>query len=194
MSYHIYTTRAIVLSSKTRREADKVYSILARDLGLIRAVAGGVRKEQSKLRSSLEPFSVSQISFVRGKDYWRITNVEPQLILTNIYRDDRSRLTSIARTFSLVEKLVVGESVHPELFDKIEEIINFSIKNNTEEEETEILFAANILSKLGYISNDSLLESIVTAELRTEVISIIKQNKRKVIGVVNKRIKESGLI
>ena len=67
MSYHIYTTPGIVLRHRPLREADRVYIILTRDLGLIRASAIGVRKETSKLRGALEPLSLSMTSWVTMK-------------------------------------------------------------------------------------------------------------------------------
>lgn len=69
MSYHIYTTRGIILSAKPFQEADRVYKILTRDFGLIYATATGVRRAESKLRGSLEPLRISSVSLVRGKEF-----------------------------------------------------------------------------------------------------------------------------
>ena len=113
MSYHIYTTPGIVLRHWPLREADRVYAILTRDLGLIRASAGGIRKEASKLRGSLEPLSMTSVSLVRGKEYWRIISAIHD---SNIHSD-------FAAPLLLLEKLVTGESAHPELFDSVRDSI-----------------------------------------------------------------------
>jgi len=96
VSYHIYTTRGIVLSERPVREADRIYTIITRDLGLVQATALGVRKEASKLRGALEPFVLSKISLVRGKEHWRITSAE---CIRSI-----SPSPTVARPLALLEK------------------------------------------------------------------------------------------
>lgn len=138
MSYHIYTTKGLVLSARPVREADRIYSILTRDLGLVRASATGVRKEQSKLRGALEPFVISQISLVRGKEYWRITSAETLRLIP--------AEAGLGRPLALLERLVQGEAVHPELFDTIEA--------HLEADETTLV--AHMLHHLGYLKKENL--------------------------------------
>lgn len=144
MSYHIYTTKGIVLNSRPWRESDRIYSILTRELGLIKATAIGVRKEASKLRGALEPFILSTISLVRGREYWRATSAES---LRNI-----SSSPAIARPLDLIEKLVQGEMPHTELFDAVEEAI-FQLED---EERFEIGLVSKILFHLGYLKEADL--------------------------------------
>lgn len=143
MSYHIYTTQGITLSYRPSREADRIYSILTRDLGLIRATALGVRKEASKLRGSLEPITLAQISLVRGKEYWRVTSVE-----SSVRVEPRAE---ILRPLALLERLVQGEAVQPELHETVERFLLAK-----PEEDLESLFVANILWQLGYIKESDL--------------------------------------
>ena len=145
MSYHIYTSRGIVLSERPMREADRIYTVMTRDLGLVRALATGVRKEQSKLRGSIEPFSLSALSFVKGKEYWRMTSAE---LIKRI-----SPTPNIARPLALLEKLIQGESSNPELFDDIE-------KNTLSPGPHDEMFEANMVSKilfhLGYLKKSDM--------------------------------------
>jgi len=148
VSYHIYTTRGIVLSERPMREADRIYTIMTRDLGLVRAMAIGVRKEASKLRGNIEPFSLSSVSFVKGKDYWRLTSAE---FIQNI-----SSAPSFARPLALLEKLVQGEASHPELFDAVEEAILFYPEHGRgasepRDEMFEVRIVSKILFHLGYL-------------------------------------------
>jgi len=140
VSYHIYTTRGIVLSERPMREADRIYTIMTRDLGLVRAMAIGVRKEASKLRGNIEPFSLSSVSFVKGKDYWRLTSAE---FIQNI-----SSAPSFARPLALLEKLVQGEASHPELFDAVEEAV---LSSELHDEMFEVRIVSKILFHLGYL-------------------------------------------
>lgn len=145
MSYHIYTTKGIVLSEKPVREADRIYTVMTRDLGLIRATAMGVRKESSKLRGNIEPFSLAMVSFVKGREYWRLTSAELIKVV--------SPSPFIARPLALLEKLIQGESANQELFDMVEEAISsFEPPDDT--------FEANIVSQilyhLGYLKKSDL--------------------------------------
>ena len=145
MSYHIYTTTGLVLSERPLREADRVYSILTRDLGLVRATATGVRKSTSKLRGSLEPVTLADISLVRGKEYWRITSAQT--------RRRVALKVALLRPLALLEKLVQGESAHPELFDAVEEFLTHP---EPEGELFEPRFVATMLYHLGYLKEEDL--------------------------------------
>ena len=60
-------TRAIVLSRTNYGEADRILTVLTPDQGKLRLMARGVRKNKSKLAGGIELFSVSDITFIRGK-------------------------------------------------------------------------------------------------------------------------------
>lgn len=165
MSYHIYTTKALILSHTPRREADRIYSLLTRDLGLIRASAGGVRKISSKLRGSLEPLAFASVSLVRGKEFWRITSVE---FIQRVEPEEAK-----ARPLALLEQLVQGETAHPELFDKIERLLTTEEDISTS---PEVNLVAHILFHLGYLKEEDL-----------------KLEEKKLIRAINSGLKESGL-
>lgn len=164
MSYHIYTTEGIVLRQSPFREADRIYSIFTEELGLISATANGVRKEGSKLRGSLEPFSLSKISLVKGREYWRITSA--------IY--ERSIPKGFTKPLSLLEKLVRGEERNPELFQTIVD----SLKQYKEDDEMfESHLVSRILYHLGY--------------MRKEDLNLDKKN---LIQAINRGIEASHLV
>lgn len=145
MSYHIYTTKGIILSEKPMREADRIYTIMTRDLGLVRAVAIGVRKESSKLRGNIEPFSLASVSFVKGKNYWRLTSAE--------FVRGVPSVPAIARPLILLEKFVQGETPHRELFDAVEEAI---FSSESRDEMFEINIVSKILFHLGYLKESNM--------------------------------------
>jgi len=144
MAYHIYTTKGIVLSSRPSREADKMYSILTEDLGLVHARAGGVRLEKSKLRGFLEPYALVNVSLVRGKAEWRLTSAE--LVETFPLS------LHIARPLALIERLIVGEEVHPEIF----QIARDFLGNPKLDTDAETRFVAHVLFELGYMREEDL--------------------------------------
>ena len=134
-----------MLSERPVREADRIYTIMTRNLGLVQATALGVRKEASKLRGALEPFVLSKISLVRGKEHWRVTSAECIHSL--------SPTPTVARPLVLLEKFVRGEASHPELFDAVEDALLYA---KPHDEMFEIRLVSQILFHLGYLKEDDL--------------------------------------
>lgn len=61
------TTTAIVLARTNYGEADRILTLITPDYGKLRLMAKGVRKIKSKLAGGIELFSVSNITFIRGR-------------------------------------------------------------------------------------------------------------------------------
>lgn len=60
-------TRGIVLKRTDYGEADRIVTVLTPDHGKLRLMARGVRKPKAKLAGGIELFSVSDLSFIRGR-------------------------------------------------------------------------------------------------------------------------------
>ncbi len=60
-------TEGIILSRTNFGEADRILTILTPTHGRIRAMAKGVRKIKSKLAGGIELFSISNITYIKGK-------------------------------------------------------------------------------------------------------------------------------
>jgi DNA repair protein RecO (recombination protein O) len=60
-------TQAIVLSRTDYGEADRILTLLTPDQGKLSLLAKGVRRIKSKLAGGIELFSVSTITFIRGR-------------------------------------------------------------------------------------------------------------------------------
>lgn len=61
------TTRAIILGRTDYGEADRILTLLTPDHGKLSLMAKGVRRIKSKLAGGIELFSVSDITFIRGR-------------------------------------------------------------------------------------------------------------------------------
>ena len=80
----MYHTPALILKKDEWGEADLLITALARDFGKIRLRAQGARKHGAKLQGHIEPGSISELSFVMGRNGYRLTTarlVEPFLEL-----------------------------------------------------------------------------------------------------------------
>lgn len=60
-------TKAITLARTNYGEADRIITVLTPDYGKLRLIAKGVRRVKSKLAGGIELFSVSDITFIKGK-------------------------------------------------------------------------------------------------------------------------------
>lgn len=60
-------TQGIILARTDYGEADRILTLLTPDHGKLRLLAKGVRRIKSKLAGGIELFSVSHITFIRGR-------------------------------------------------------------------------------------------------------------------------------
>lgn len=60
-------TQGIILSRTDYGEADRILTLLTPDHGKLRLLAKGVRRVKSKLAGGIELFSVSDITFIKGR-------------------------------------------------------------------------------------------------------------------------------
>jgi len=59
--------RAIVLNRTDYGEADRILTLLTPEFGKVNVLAKGVRRVKSKLAGGIELFSVSQVTFIKGR-------------------------------------------------------------------------------------------------------------------------------
>ncbi len=153
MSYQICHTEGIVIGITNRGEANRVITILTRNLGLVRASAQSIRKNESKLRFSTQQLSHCYCDFVLGKEYWRIIGVESihtgnDLVLhTELWN-------AWNRCALLLKRLLPVDEAHPELYDAIHDAYMFSIQHvdTLDAVSFEHFLVLRILTHLGYWS------------------------------------------
>lgn len=212
----IRTTPGFIIDARPYGEAGKMLSIFTRDLGLVVAVAQGIRLEKSKLRYHARELSFGNFSLVRGKEVWRLTSVaepggrqgeikgEIAQLAERAERasESRSGQELIARIAMLLRRLLHGEEAHPELFDVVAKCAEFLADNGTaggdlnaeRSKSLESLIVLRILHALGYVGADSgmtssLGDNQITVGLLDDIVS-----KRAFINQhINKALHESHL-
>ena len=68
-----YNAPVIIIKSIDFSEADKLVTVFSEQYGKLRAIARGIKKPKSSLRSCVQPFCYSQLHFYRGRDLELIT-------------------------------------------------------------------------------------------------------------------------
>ena len=196
MAHHIYTTDAFVIESTLSGEADRFFTLFTRELGLIRASAKGVRLQKSKLRYSLQDFSRTRVSFVRGKEIWRITSARIEDNLYKRYEDDKPVVYVIAHLLGLIKRLVVGEQKDEALFDILAQAFTFLESRSVWAEELklfEIIVVLQILDNLGYLRQRQEFQQFIKNNWSEEVLMAMAEHKNIALKEINSSLKETQL-
>lgn len=184
--HHIYTTPAFIISSTPHGEAGKFLLIFTEDFGMIGALAQGIRLNQSKLRYHIQDFDYTNISIVRGKEVWRLTGAH------EIENKIKPNVLHI-RILKLLKRLLHGEEKNEKLFEIIKLLYKADIKEK-DYDSVECLMVLRILNTLGYIRNTDKLNIFLENNLiDDDMIKYMKENKVKVVKVINSALKESQL-
>ncbi len=193
--HHIYHTHGFILGSRNIGEANKLFVIYTREMGLIRATAQGVRLNKSKLRFALQDFSYAHIDLVRGRDIWRVTSATTVTSFPYARSDEQSLLL-IARISKLIERVCDGEEANEKIFDDftqalylIDDIYITSIRR----EALELYLVLRIMNLLGYIGESELLSGYLSTPFDQIEIEVLLKERQSIIAHINKALNESQL-
>lgn len=197
MSHHIYHTKGFVLGSAVSGESNRLFRILTKELGFVRASAQGIRFLKSKLRYSLHDFSYCDLSLVRGKEMWRVTGAVKTENIFEVLRNEPQTFAVFSRVFALLERLLSGEEKNEQLFAYLEEAVLFSLSGKLSKEMVrnfEYVLVLRILSCLGYLGSSADFEIFTespywSGEMLLKVNSVFP----KVLGEINRSLRESQL-
>ncbi|MFA6227321.1 MAG: recombination protein O N-terminal domain-containing protein [Candidatus Paceibacterota bacterium] len=193
--HHIYTTEAIIVRSIPMGEANRLYFLLTRDLGFIKATAQGVRLAKSKLKGHLQVFSLTKVSVVKGKDLWRITNAEA--IVQNGVIKNKGKLTVLFNASALLLRLVHGEEKNERLFECVESayiLCRDADLSPDELKSVETLTVLRIMHFLGYIKKAEGLTSFAEGtNLTPEILSDFSSKNKIAVSEINRALKETHL-
>ena len=155
MSYHTYTTEALVCGSFLHNTADKVFLLFTREMGMLYATAKSVREERSKQRFALQDFSLIRVSLIKGKQGWKVGSVEAK---TNYFTQADNRLArgSVVTIFKTLRRFIHGEESLPTLFDFC--LLALEEMNKVKDERLfwDLIVQLKILSELGYVDEGSI--------------------------------------
>lgn len=194
MSHHIYTTKGFILGSNPYGESGKFINIFTHDLGLISATASGIRVSKSKLRYHLQDYDFSNISFVKGKEMWRITGAR-SIDQDTIY-SKQAKVVYI-KILNLLKRFLHGEEKNENLFYIVESLFKYLCLQEIKDEEIidiESLAVLRILNNLGYIrSNDKIEGLLNNINIDSDIIKAVNNNRKEIIQEINKALKVSQM-
>ena len=115
-----YKATGIILKSMPLGEADKLLTILTRELGLVRVVAPGARKQNSKMGGRSGLFIVNELLLAKGRSLDKITQAET----LESYPGLSKNLGKLAASQYLAEVVLchaLSEQPQEELYDLLNE-------------------------------------------------------------------------
>ena len=193
--HHIYHTHGFILSSRNVGEANKIFIVYTREMGLVRAMCQGIRLSKSKLRFALQDYSYVNIDFVKGKDIWRITSAN-HISSFPFARLNKLSVLFIARICKLLERLCDGEQANENVFDDYIEtlcLLDDICITDSSREALELYLVLRVMNSLGYIGDSDILSKYLSPSFGFEKVPDILEDRKSIIIHINKALNESHL-
>jgi DNA repair protein RecO (recombination protein O) len=194
--YRKYHTEGFVLEGFNLGEANKLFLIFTKNLGMIRASGRSVRNLESKLRYGLVNYDLSLLTVIKSKKGWKVTGAAS---LSNAYfslADSRQKF--FLKVFILLKKLIPEEEPNPSLFDILIRSYYFLMNNKLSEEQLqslEYLTVLRILKNLGYLNYPEDWQSMVdVSTLDLSIINGFTSLRREALSRINQSLKTSQLM
>ena len=111
-------TEAVVIKRTNYADADRFVTFFSSTLGKISARARGVRKMNSRKRSSLEPMNHVKIHLIKSNYGYLIT----ESVLVESFSDTKTtlpRLTQAMQLLEIVDNLTAEEEDHPGIYREL---------------------------------------------------------------------------
>ena len=141
---------AIILRSRRWGEADRIVTLYAKNLGKIRGVARGARRQKSRFGAALEPFTLCHVNLFEkaGDSLFRISQVDSIQSFQSL-REDLELMVPAARMVNVVAAVTPDGDPDPLLFDTLEQGLA-SLNRNADPACTALLFQVRLLGLTGF--------------------------------------------
>lgn len=146
----MHSTQGVVLKKISVGEADAMIVFYTPDIGKLRALARGVKKEEAKLKGHVEPMSLSSIQFVIGTYGERLTYALMMQSWPSIRRDYEKYIAA-CYFLELVDRHCLVGQKDIAIWELI--IANLALLERTKHidiAEVVVTFECEFLSCLGY--------------------------------------------
>lgn len=142
-----FNDQAIVLRKQNIAEADRLYTLLTKAHGKIKAVAKGSRKIQSKLAGHLEPFSLVDLMIANGRYWAKLANSK----LVKTYQPEDLTVFGLFNLWTeVIDSLVKEETSELEIFQLSLDFYSQLSKNSNNRSLVLNYYLLRLLSQLGY--------------------------------------------
>jgi len=143
-------TPAITLKSRKWGDADRIVTCYTQEIGKIRGVARGARRQKSRLGAALEPLTICQLNLFEksGDSLYRISQVD--LVEPFVrFREDLTLMAAAARMANVVAAVTPEGDPDLQLFDTLEQGL-YSLAESADPALTALLFQIRLLGLTGF--------------------------------------------
>jgi recombinational DNA repair protein (RecF pathway) len=196
--HHKYTTEALVLELRPRREHDALLILFTHDLGVIYAVAAGLRKGVAKMRSLAQAYSHIRASVVQGKESWRLTNAEEyageDIVRWRLLTKDAQK--TYVRLAQFFIRYMPKEEKHTDLFERLNEALSILADPQTTQEEMvliECLVVMQSLHAFGSLALRDGWQRFIDAPIGKELFLIMKDEKASIVKSIEQSLESTHL-
>lgn len=109
-----YRDVAVVLRTYPLGEADRIVVLLTQEHGQLRAVAKGIRRTTSRFGARLEPFNLSDVQLVHGRNLEVISQAVGRKSWADPIAHDYAKFTAAAAVVEAAEKMTEDSGPCPE--------------------------------------------------------------------------------
>lgn len=145
-------TQGIVLGRTDYQESNRIINFLTADQGKLALMARGVRKPKSKLAAGIELFSVSSISFVKGRgDIGTLISARAEETYGNVVKD----INRVQCGYGMIKLLNHSTEDHAEddYFSALHQALSALDNQSIDTDFIEAWFSAQLLRISGHAPN-----------------------------------------
>ncbi len=192
MAHAVYQTKAYILQTITRKEANEILVCFSERFGLIYVSSQSTRKQSSKMRMHIHNNSLVMIDVVQGRGMWRLTGIHP--LVSSFFYVESGWYPLMVRYGETMMRLLAGEESHAEVWDDVEQLFT-AIQEDKKVKAApvyEIIMMARLLYHLGYW-NDNYMFIKDSLTFDDTYIAEVRKNKTKIIKHINHGLSISQL-
>ncbi len=147
-----YQLKAIILDKKSFREHDAKVTVFSLEKGKLELVVRGVKKLKSKLAGHTEPFTLSNIMAIRGKQFNYAGSAFGENYFQGV-KEDLNKLYAAGQAVMIFKKIVKEGEEDEKLFCLLRDFLNFLEKSQLWVMGYQLsvnFFILKLMVKLGY--------------------------------------------
>lgn len=185
--YHTYRCEAFVVSSYENGEANRVFVVFTKDLGLVKTHARSVREERSKLRYHLLSGFRTEVTLVRGSEFWRLVNARDGRACS------RENEGSFVKILNLVQRFLGEEETSPETWEDLTRVADALCGGDRDKVALlELIFLYRLLRREGYVDTGMLPDIDIRMRL-DDLPNLSAEDREKTLQLIHDSVRDTQL-
>ena len=188
--HHIYQSEGIVVAGVNSGDSNRKIFLFGREVGMIGAVVQSGRVLRSKLRPSIQDFTIGHYALVRGKNEWKLVGAKSSSNIFFELHSEPEKILVLSQVLSLLKKLLMEGEESREIYDLLREFIEYLPRTSVAElKSLECLVLLRILTKLGVLRPSAkLMPCFEDNRIDAEMLTLVATNRAEAIKLINESL------